>query len=82
MTKKEQEELIQQFVIFTQNIYASAGLPIPESDSEWNCDEESMLCYNAIRAIGRKEAIAALLHSERTTEGKEELLERITTAKI
>ena len=82
MTKPQLEEALGIYAGFITDLYNSAGLPIPTEGEEWNYNEESMIVYNAIKAIGRKEAITALLASEKGTEGKEALLERISIAKI
>jgi len=73
MKKAELEDLVCQFTIFIRATYANAGLPLPSEDAEWNSEEESMLVYNAIRAIGRKEAVAALLLAEKNATERERL---------
>ena len=73
MKKAELEDLVCQFTIFIRATYANAGLPLPSEDAEWNSEEEACLIYNAIRAIGRKEAVAALLLAEKNATERERL---------
>ena len=73
MKKAELEDLVCQFTIFIRATYANAGLPLPNEDAEWNSEEEACLIYNAIRAIGRKEAVAALLLAEKNATERERL---------
>jgi hypothetical protein len=74
MNKKELEEVNGQFAGFIQNIYASAGLLLPSQDAEWNYEEESMICFNAIKAIGRQEMARMLILAEKNEEEKAKLV--------
>jgi len=51
MTKAEKKH-VEDMHLFILNLYSWCGMKPPES---WNPEEESLIIYNAIREIGRKE---------------------------
>jgi hypothetical protein len=71
---KAEKEVQAHFVNFIRLMYAHAGLTLPKEGAEWESEEESMIVSNAIRAIGRHEAIAALLLAEKNEAEKTKLL--------
>ena len=78
MNKLEREQM-GVMCEFIHNLYFAAGLAIPE---QFNAEEETMILCNALRGIGRKEAIAALLHAEKDLQEKEKLTKLIENVSL